>query len=92
MELTKKIDELYRGHVSALEKCIVDAFESHFGISIDDVDLREIEHIVVEGDPIESYRYKGETFLYVQFPRDIDVINTDPQGVKLAMTFKYKEV
>ena len=92
MELTKKIEELYRGHQSALEKCMVDAFESHFGISIDDVDLREIEHIVVEGDPIESYRYRGETFLYVQFPRDIDVINTDSQGIKLAMTFKYKEV
>ena len=92
MELTKKIEELYRGHLSALEKCIVDAFESPFGISIDDVDLREIEHIVVEGDPIESYRYRGETFLYVQFPRDIDVINTDSQGVKLSMTFKYKEV
>ena len=92
MELTKKIEELCRGHVSALEKCMVDAFESHFGISIDDVDLREIEHIVVEGDPIESYRYRGETFLYVQFPRDIDVINTDPQVVKLAMTFRYKEV
>ena len=92
MELKKKIEELYRGHVSALEKCIEDALESHFGISIDDVDLREIEHIVVMGDPIESYRYRGETFLYVQFPKDIDVINTDPQGVKLALTFKYKEV
>ena len=92
MELTKKIEELYRGQVSALEKCMVDAFESHFGISIDDVDLREIEHIRVEGDSIESYRYRGETFLYVQFPRDIDVINTDSQSVKLAMTFKYKEV
>ena len=92
MELTKKIEELYRGHVCAFEKCMVDAFENHFGISIDDVDFREIEHIVVERDPIESYRYRGETFLYVQFPRDIDVINTDSQGVKLAMTFKYKEV
>ena len=92
MELTKKIEELYRGHLSALEKCMVDAFESHFGISIFDVDLREIEHIRVVGDSIESYRYRGETFLYVQFPRDIDVINTDSQSVKLAMTFKYKEV
>ena len=91
MELKKKIEELYRGHLSALEKCMVDAFESHFGISIDDVDLREIEHIVVEGDPIESYRYRGETFLYVQVPFDIDV-NTDSQGVKLTMTYKHKEV
>ena len=91
MELTKKIEELYRGHLSALEKCLVDAFESHFGISIDDVDLREIEHIVVEGDPIESYRYRGEIFLCVQVHGDIDV-NTDPQGVKLTMTYKYEEV
>ena len=93
MDLMERIvDDVCRKQVSKLEKLVVDAFENHFGISIYDVDLREIEHIVVEGDPIESYRYRGETFLYVQFPRDIDVINTDPQGVKLAMTFKYKEV
>ena len=89
MELTKKIEELYRGHVSTLEKLVVDAFQKHFGISIYDVDLREIEHIRVEGDPIESYRYRGETFLYVQVPGDIDV-NADPQVVKLTMTYKYK--
>ena len=85
------IDDIRRKQVSALEKCVVEAFENHFGISIDDVDLREIEHIVVEGDPIESYRYRGETFLYVQVPFDIDV-NTDSQGVKLKMTYKYKDV
>ena len=90
--MNKIIDDVCREQVSKLEKLVVDAFENHFGISIDDVDLREIEHIVVEGDPIESYRYRGETFLYVQFPRDIDVINTDSQGVKLKMTYKYKEV
>ena len=90
--MNKIIDDVCREQVSKLEKLVVDAFENHFGISIDDVDLREIEHIRVEGDSIESYRYRGETFLYVQFPRDIDVINTDSQSVKLAMTFKYKEV
>ena len=89
--MNKIIDDVCREQVSKLEKFVVDSFQKHFGISIYDVDLREIEHIRVEGDPIESYRYRGETFLYVQFPRDIDVINTDSQGVKLAMTFKYKE-
>ena len=88
--MNKIINDVCREQVSTLEKLIVDAFQKHFGISIYDVDLREIEHIRVEGDPIESYRYRGETFLYVQFPGDIDV-NTDPQVVKLAMTFKYKE-
>ena len=85
------VDDVCREQVSTLEKLVVDAFQKHFGISIYDVDLREIEHIRVEGDPIESYRYRGETFLYVQVPFDIDV-NTDSQGVKLKMTYKYKEV
>ena len=92
MDLTKRIiDDVCRKQVSTLEKLCVNAFEMHFGISIYDVDLREIEHIRVEGDPIESYRYRGETFLCVQVPGDIDV-NTDPQGVKLTMTYKYKEL
>ena len=89
--MNRIIDDVCREQVSKLEKLVVDAFQKHFGISIGDVDLREIEHIRVVGDPIESYRYRGETFLYVQVPGDIDV-NTDPQVVKLAMTFKYKEV
>ena len=85
------IDDVCREQVSTLEKLVVDAFQKHFGISIYDVDLRDIEHISVEGDPIESYIYRGETFLYVQVPFDIDV-NKDSQGVKLKMTYKYKEV
>ena len=86
------IDDLYRKQMSEIEKCIVDAFESHFGISIDDVDLREIEHIVVDGDPIESFRYRGETFLYMQeVPGDLDVSN-DPIGVKLTLTIQFREV
>ena len=89
--MNRIIDDVCREQVSKLEKLVVDAFQKHFGISIYDVDLREIKHIRVEGNPIESYRYRGETFLYVQVPGDIDV-NTDPQGVKLTMTYKYKEV
>ena len=89
--MNKIIDDVCREQVSTHKKLVVDAFQKHFGISIYDVDLREIEHIRVEGDPIESYRYRGETFLCVQVPGDIDV-NTDPQGVKLTMTYNYKEV
>ena len=57
--MNKIIDDIRRKQVSALEKCVVEAFENHFGISIYDVDLREIEHKRVVGDPIESYRYWG---------------------------------
>ena len=92
MDLMERIiEDICREHVSKIEKYVADAFQKHFGISIGDVDLREIEYIRVEGDPIESYRYRGETFLYVQVPFDIDV-NTHSQCVKLKMTYKYKEV
>lgn len=92
MDLMERIvDDVCRKQMSEIEKHIVDAFQKHFEISFADVDLREIEHIRVEGDPIESYRYRGETFLYVQVPFDID-INTDSQGVKLTMKYNYKEV
>ena len=89
--MNRIIDDVRREKVSTHKKLVVDAFQKHFGISIYDVDLREIEHIRVEGDPIESYSYRGEIFLYVQVPFDIDV-NTDSQGVKLKMTYNYKEV
>lgn len=93
MDLMNKIvDDVCREQVSKLEKLVMDAFQKHFGISIYDVNLREIEHIRVEGDPIESYGYRGETFLYVQVPFDMDVINTDSQAVKLTMKYNYKEV
>lgn len=86
------IEDLYRKQMSEIEKHVVDAFQKHFGISIHNVDLREIEHIVVEGDPIESFRYRGETFLYMQeVPGDIDVSN-DPVGVKLTLTIQFREV
>lgn len=86
------IEDLYRKQMSEIEKHVVDAFQKHFGISIHDVDLREIEHIVVEGDPIESFRYRGETFLYMQdLPGDIDVCN-DSIGVKLTLTTQFREV
>lgn len=90
MDLMERIIEnLCRERVSTIEKYVADAFQKHFGISIGDVNLREIERMVV--DDLESYSYRGETFLYVQVPGDIDV-NRDPQGVKLTMTYKYKEV
>ena len=93
MDLMERIIEnLCRRHVSTIEKYVADAFQKHFGISIGDVDLREIEHIVVEGDPIESFRYRDETFLYMhEVPGDIDVGN-DPVGVKLTLTIQIREV
>ncbi len=75
----------YRESVYTIDKLIEDAFQKHFSVSIHDVDLREIEHIVVEGDPIESFIYRGETFLYIHTD-----INRDQEGV--YFTIKFSEV
>ena len=83
--MNKLIQCSYREHLSTLEKLVVDAFQKHFGISIYDVDLREIEHIRVEGDPIESYRYRGETFLYIH-----SELSKDQKG--FYFTIKFSEV
>ena len=49
------------------EKIVGDAFLEHFGFPIQDVqDKEELEHIIVLGDPVESFRYRGETFLLWQ--------------------------
>ena len=75
--------------MSEIEKHIVDAFQKHFGIPIYYVEMREIEHRV--DYLLESFNYRGETFLNVQVSGDIDV-NTDSQGVKLTMKYNYEEV
>ena len=79
------IDNLHRKQMSEIEKHIVDAFQKHFGISIYDVDLRDIERIRVEGDPIESYRYRGENFLDIRTD-----ICQDRTGFYFATKFSYK--
>ena len=85
------IDDLYRKQMSEIEKHVEDAFQKHFGILIHDIDLREIEHIVVEGDTLSSFRYRGKTFLYMQEVGDIDVSN-DPICAKLTLTIQFIEV
>ena len=79
------IDNLHRKQMSEIEKHIVDAFQKHFGISIYDVDLRDIERIRVEGDPIESYRYRGEKFLDIRTD-----ICQDRKGFYFEIKFSYK--
>lgn len=92
MDINNILDDLYRKYMSEIDKHIEDAFQKHFGISIHDVDLREIEHIVIKGDPVESYRYKGETFLYMQkVPGDFDV-SIEPTGIKYTTTIQIGEV
>ena len=75
------IEDLYRKQMSEIEKHIVDAFQKHFGIPIYHVDMREIEHRV--DYPLESFSYRGETFLNIHFDVNID---------QLVLTINYGEV
>ena len=85
MKMYNLIQCSYRESVYTVDKLIEDAFQKHFSVSIHDVDLREIEHIRVEGDPIESYRYRGETFLYIH-----SELSKDQKG--FYFTIKFSEV
>lgn len=86
------IDELMSKQTEELKKIIEHAFFKHFGFSIYDIDMREIEHIMIEGCPIESYRYRGETFLYVKDnPGDV-ILDKDNCGVRVVYTMEYMEV
>lgn len=65
----KIIDQMVREHAKQLGDKVLEAFLEHFGFPLTEVEDKEnLEHIVVQGSEIESYRYRGETFLYVKRP------------------------
>ena len=87
MEITEYI---CRKQTSMIMKQIIDAFQDHFGISIYDADWTKFEHIVVYGNPIQTYRYRGRTFLQIQFS-EIEVKKTQ-KGVNLTMRCESRKV
>ena len=49
---------------AVLDQKVRSAFKEHFGFPIDDVkDTENLEHCTIEGNPIEFFRYRGQTFL-----------------------------
>lgn len=83
--------DLYKKQVEETSKRVRDAFERHFGISIDKVDPREIDRLTSSGDPVESFRYRGETFLYME--QDAGVIERESSGaIIVKYTTRYQEV
>lgn len=58
------------------DELLKDAFREHFGFELTDVkDKENLKHIIVQGEPISSFRYRGETFLYLQEMPDYKVEN-----------------
>ena len=50
-----------------LDHLLKDSFRKKFGFPIEEVkDTENLKHIVIEGDPLESFEYQGKTFLLWQ--------------------------
>ena len=48
------------------ESIICGAFEKHFGFPLSEVkDKENLDRLVELGNPIQTYRYRGEVFLYL---------------------------
>ena len=84
------INGLIAGTNNSLERIIADAFRRHFGYDIRCADKEELQHLITEGEEIQSFQYRHETFLYIsgwetkyEFDRD---------GAKALMKMKYKMV
>jgi len=70
------------------ETVIRDAFLHHFGFPLEDVqDKEELEHIIVEGQDVSSFRYHGETFLYWK-----DVTDYELNSCGVTFTQQFREV
>ena len=85
--LEEIIDSAIKERIAKETEMIEQSFQECFGFPISMVKERGVlEHIIQEGTPIESYRYKGVTFLYKE--RGVPVFEQD----RCTITDKYKPV
>ncbi len=93
MDLDKIIvGDLLEKQLCSMDRIIEEEFMEHFGFPLKDVKDREnLERIIVQGDPIESFRYRGETFLYWHKQMKIDFSKSDLM-VDVKCTTEFKKV
>lgn len=93
MNLEKMIvGDILEKKLCSIDRIIEEAFLEHFGFLLCDVqDKENLEHIIVQEDPIESFRYRGETFLYWNRAMKIDVSKSDLM-VNIKCTTEFKKV
>ena len=90
MEIDHTIDQVIKKQTSMLDNLLQEAFLEHFGFPLNEVkDTENLEHIIVEGDPVESFRYHGETFLYWQKGTLDHQISKSGDNYDVTITFKY---
>lgn len=85
--------KLIKEHCSMIDNIIQEAFQEHFGFPLKDVqDKEELERITIEGDLIESFRYRGETFLLWQKGNLDFHIDKAEKKYEVNITTKYKKI
>ena len=86
------IGDLLEKQLCSIDRIIEEAFLEHFGFLLRDVqDKENLEHIIVQGETIESFRYRGETFLYWNRAMKIDFSKSDLM-VDVKCTTEFKKV
>ena len=93
MDLERQIvGDILEKQLCSIDRILEEAFLEHFGFLLRDVQDREnLEHIIVQGDPIESFRYRGETFLYWNKEMKIDMSQSNLM-VDVKCTTEFKKV
>lgn len=84
--------ELVGKALNARDNIVLEAFREHFGFELPDVqDTDELECLTDPHSTIESFRYRGETFLY--WDRDPKIeFNFDGKNNAVTFTTQFKKV
>ena len=77
------LNQFVSEQAAVLDQKVRSAFREHFGFPLEEVeDTENLEHCTIEGNPIEFFRYRGQTFLlYERGALKINVKNNEATGV-----------
>lgn len=90
-----EIVEQFISRQNAILECLLkESFRKKFGFPIEEVqDPENLKHIVIEGDPLESFQYRGKTFLLWQRGNlDYKVEKQENGDYSVTMECKYLPV
>jgi hypothetical protein len=88
-QMNECIDEMIKRRVAEQDRIIKDSFRKHFGYPI--TELKDTENLSRESiipRTIQEFKYKGETFLLIDFSEGVDVQNKDG-NYEAIMSIRY---
>ena len=92
LDTEKIVSDYLKAQSEKLDTILHDAFQKHFGFSIECAEKTKLVQSFVEGlDGIVSVSYCGETFLFMEWPAKFE-IEKDETGYNIKTKLKYKEV